>query len=158
MLTNKNSKFLFYRFNDFLQMRKQDMQLIRHLIIVEDQEGLAELQNRNWPYFIEKVIAITEDMNKVKIEEKENKILNEITRNYKICRRVYKSLYNSVADNFFEYLSTLLYYEISKLNEDIKTNGWSLAPDVRNYNGNVNLMRSMDFFFIWMEDFHQPMD
>ena len=148
MLTNKNSKFLFYRFNDFLQMRKQDMQLIRHLIIVEDQEGLAELQNRNWPYFIEKVIAITEDMNKVKIEEKENKILNEITRNYKICRRVYKSLYNSVADNFFEYLSTLLYYEISKLNEDIKTNGWSLAPDVRNYNGNVNLMRSMDFFFI----------
>ena len=129
-------------------MRKQDMQLIRHLIIVEDQEGLAELQNRNWPYFIEKVIAITEDMNKVKIEEKKNKILNEITRNYKICRRVYKSLYNSVADNFFEYLSTLLYYEISKLNEDIKTNGWSLAPDVRNYNGNVNLMRSMDFFFI----------
>ena len=43
MLTNKNSKCLFYRFNDFLQMRNQDMRLIRHSIIVQDQEALVEL-------------------------------------------------------------------------------------------------------------------
>ena len=43
MLTNKNSKFLFYRFNDFLQMRNQDMRLIRYSIIVQDQEALVEL-------------------------------------------------------------------------------------------------------------------
>ena len=47
-------------------------------------------------------------MNKDEIEEEENKILNKITRNYKICIRVYKS----VADNFFEYLLILPYYEI----------------------------------------------
>ena len=73
-------------------MRNQDMQLIRHLIIFKDQEGMIKLQNRNWPYFIEKLIAITEDMNKVEIDEKENKILNEIARNYKICRRLYIDL------------------------------------------------------------------
>ena len=97
VLTNKSSKFLFCRFGIFLRMKNQEMQLIRHLLILEDQEGLAELQNRDWSYFIEKVIALTKNMNKIENDEKENELLKEITGNYKICRKVCKPLYNSVA-------------------------------------------------------------
>ena len=58
---------------------------------------------------------------------------------------MYKSLYNFVADNLFEYLSTLPYYEINEINDDFKTNGWKLESGVRNYNGSVDLSKSMDF-------------
>ena len=47
----------------------------------------------------------------------------------------------------FEYLSTLLYYEINEINENIKTNGCSLEPDTKNYNGSDYLLKSMDFIF-----------
>ena len=62
-----------------------------------------------------KMCPLGEDINKVEIAVKKNKILDETARKYKICKRVYKSLHKSVADNFFEYLSTLPYYEINKI-------------------------------------------
>ena len=72
-------------------------------------------------------------MNKVEIDKKENKILNEIPKNSKICRRVYKYLYNFVADNFLN-IFQFFNYEINEVNEDIKTNSCSLVSDVRNHN------------------------
>ena len=49
-----------------------------------------------------------------------------------------------------EYLSTLPYYEIIEIKDD-KTNGCSLEPDLRNYNGSDYLLKSMDFFFYMNE-------
>lgn len=138
MFTNKTLKFLFCRFNNFLNMENCKMKYLRHMLIVVDQEGLTELQNRNWSYFIEKVNAVSENLNKTEIHENKNKIIKDIIKNYNICRRFYKTLFNSVTNNFFEYVSTENYLEVNEINEDFKTNGWGLTPEVKNTKGMLN--------------------
>ena len=145
MFTNKTLKFLFYRFNNFLNMENCKMKHLRHMLVVVDQEGLTELQNRNSSYFIEKVNAVSENLNKTEIDEIQNKIIKDIIKNYNICRRFYKTLFNSVTNNFFEYVSTESYLEVNEINEDFKTIGWALTPDVREYQGNVELLNSWTF-------------
>ena len=63
----------------------------------QDYEGFLEIQNRDWSCFIGKGIAVTEVLNKTDLSEKETKIVKEMTKNYKICRRVYKVLYAYVS-------------------------------------------------------------
>lgn len=44
ILTNKNSKFLLYRHNDFLQMRNLEMLLVRRMRISAYYEGLVKFR------------------------------------------------------------------------------------------------------------------
>ena len=44
MLTNKNSKLLFYSFNDYLNRRGLPVQFFRHTIISNNTYGLSILQ------------------------------------------------------------------------------------------------------------------
>ena len=53
MLTNKNSKFLFYNFNDYLN--DFPVQYVRHIIISEDTCGLLDLQKIRMALFYRKV-------------------------------------------------------------------------------------------------------
>ena len=64
----------------FLEMRNLEMSLTRHTKITEDYEGLAKMQNRDWSYFMEKVIAVVKSLNKRDLSEKETKILKERTK------------------------------------------------------------------------------
>ena len=73
--TNKNSEYLFYYFNNWLNKQNWPVQLVRHSIIVEDEEGLAELQHQNWSYFTENIIGISENLADIEIDESENEIV-----------------------------------------------------------------------------------
>ena len=54
-LTNKNQKFLFYNFNDYLNWKNLPVQKGKHnTVSSKDIYGLLELQRKNWPYFIKK--------------------------------------------------------------------------------------------------------
>ena len=61
MLTNKNSKFLFYSFSDNLSAIGKPLQLVRHTVISDDDYALTELQKRNWPSFIERILKVSQD-------------------------------------------------------------------------------------------------
>ena len=50
--------------------------------------------------------------------------MREIEKTYKICRRVYQSLFINIADIFIEYIQSLGLDEIQKIDDDIKSNGW----------------------------------
>ena len=52
MLADKNFKFLFYHFNDWLDMKNGLFQSVMNNIINEDEKGLVKLQFLNWSYFI----------------------------------------------------------------------------------------------------------
>ena len=47
MLANKNMKFLFHHFNDFLNSWGLPFQRVRHTIITQDGKGLVELHKQN---------------------------------------------------------------------------------------------------------------
>lgn len=86
VLTDKNSKFLFYNFSNYLKRRGLSMQYVRHTIISEDVHGLLELQKRNTSCFIGKLFKLSEGDDfelehlgtEADIEEKEL-LLNTIT-------------------------------------------------------------------------------
>ena len=128
-------------------MRNLEIWLIRHTKITEHFHGLVEIQNRDWSYFIKKVIAVTESLNKTDLSEKETKILKKITKNYKIFRRVYKLLYTFAFENFHEFISALDYNKINEINEDVKTNGWALKS-ITEYSDSFELLNSMDFVYL----------
>ena len=48
MLTNKNSKFLFYHFNDYLRQIHEPTKPVRHIVVLNDETALEILQRRNW--------------------------------------------------------------------------------------------------------------
>ena len=50
----------------------------------------------------------------------------EIEKTYKICRRVYQSLFVDVTDIFIEYIQSLDLDEIQQMDGDIKYNGWGV--------------------------------
>ena len=56
MLTNKNSKFLFYHFNDCLERQARPTERVRNTIIAKDEYGMLELQRDNLSFFIEKIL------------------------------------------------------------------------------------------------------
>ena len=47
ILTNKNSKFLFYHFNDHLQQQNQKVQNVKHTVVTEDFPAAEQIQDRN---------------------------------------------------------------------------------------------------------------
>ena len=56
VLTNKNSKFLFYCFNDFLQQRFREPKSVRHSTITDNYIVLDRIQNQNWQYLIDSIL------------------------------------------------------------------------------------------------------
>lgn len=63
MLMNKNAKYLFYRYNDFLLSKNRQTISIRHSKIVEDYVAPVAIQNKKWQYLIESLISRVEDDN-----------------------------------------------------------------------------------------------
>ena len=82
------------------------------------------MKKRRKQFLIEKIIHGTENENPYTIST-ENKaiIMHEIEKTYKICRRVYQSLFINIADIFIEYIQSLDLDEIQKIDDDIKSNG-----------------------------------
>ena len=63
ILTHKNSKFLFYNFNNFLNRIGQKPKLIRHTNISDDDFTLENIQQKNWLYFFERLLTVFQDEN-----------------------------------------------------------------------------------------------
>ena len=57
-------------------------------------------------------------------DREKTEIMLEIEKNYRICSRVYQSLFLDVVDTLIQYINTLDLDEIKQLDNDLKTNGW----------------------------------
>ena len=61
MNSNSTSKFLFYHFNMIRQAQGKSILEIRHSVIADDDYAFENLQNKNWQYFIEKLLFVARD-------------------------------------------------------------------------------------------------
>ena len=50
----------------------------------------------------------------------------KLKKNYGICRRVYQSLYDDIADAFIQYIHLLEPDEIKQFGDDIRANGLAI--------------------------------
>ena len=60
MLKHKNSKLLLYNLNGFLSRINEPVQLVRHTTVVDGNYALEFLQEKDWPYFIQRILLISE--------------------------------------------------------------------------------------------------
>ena len=110
-LTNKNSKFLFNLFNKYQQDRGRKKQSVRHTKVSADDYALQKLQDKNWPYFINRIIEFSQgvfDINDIiTTDADEVNILNNTRSNFEIVKNLYNELLTSVGINLHEYFMNL---------------------------------------------------
>lgn len=89
ILTNKNSKFLFYYFNNFLNRQARQTKGGRQTIIPEDEYGLLQLKRKNCWYSLKQILDISENENLDRDDgaesDSENKLIMDITSNLYVC-------------------------------------------------------------------------
>ena len=81
LLSNKNAKYLLYKFNDWIVSMGAEKILIRRTSKVKDKIGLQKKEEKYKQLFIEKIIANIENKNPYEIKtEKEPEIMLEIEK------------------------------------------------------------------------------
>ena len=128
MLTNKKSRFVFYNFNYYLSTISKPPQLVRHTVTSDDDYALREMQNKNWPYFIERILKVSETglelTNYSMTDKSENKIITDAVQNFKTVKKLYVCQYNTVGDNLLEYLHNCPILAQEKIDEDLRLNAF----------------------------------
>ena len=61
ILSNKNIKYLLYKFNDWIQSMGAKIFLIRHTSKVRDEIGLQKIEEKDKQFLVEKTIAKIEN-------------------------------------------------------------------------------------------------
>ena len=126
LYANKNSKYLLYKFNDWIEsLEGAENFIIRHTVKAKDSVSLKTIEKKYRQFLIEKIIHEIEFKNPYEISnEKKPEIINIVKKNSRISRRVFQSLFNDIADSFIEYIHSLTVDKIQQLDDDIKKMGW----------------------------------
>ena len=127
LLAFKNSKYLFYRFNDFIKVYGNPRYKLLHTRKMLDSVGIKKVEEKNKQFLIEKIIHGVEFENFYQSNlEKKPEIMETIESNYKVARRVYQYLYYDLAELFSKYVQSMSSFELQDIDEDIKINGWGI--------------------------------
>ena len=107
---------------------------------------MEKLQNRDWQYLIESLIYKVE---KEKVYYKikttgDSEMIQDISKNYRLLRRIHHNLYTAIAENFRLYLSTLTQSEFDEIDSDIISSGLNSLQNVETA---TELLMLFDFFY-----------
>ena len=108
LFTNKNSKFLFYHFNDYLEQNGEQMKKVKHRSVTDDYIAGEKIQDKNWKYFVENLLTFSQDGTS-----------SDSKQNRKSCdlKKTYEKLYNQIGKQFNSTLKKMpfdLFQEIEK--------------------------------------------
>ena len=102
LYANKNSKYLLYKLNDWIQsLQGAEKLIIRYTSKAKDSVSLKSIEEKDRQFLIEKIIHGIEFNNPYNIlSEKKPEIIDTVEKNYRISRRVYQSLFVDIATVF----------------------------------------------------------
>ena len=147
LYSNKNAKFLMYRYNPYLESTHQFKKIIRHTQKVNNRFSLEKLQSVNWQYFIEQIMRQVDKLKQDQIYDgKSSYMLYNIESNFKISRRIDAVLYQDICQNFQEFLHFLGFDETQTLNLDMQAKGGGLFS-IGNYPDTAELLQAFDLFY-----------
>ena len=135
--TNKNSKFFFYCFNDYLQQNGEEIKKIKHSVVTQDYIAAQEIQDKNWKYFVESILSLSEDATdkgypkSFQLDTQENTL---------ILKKTYEKLYDQIAKQFDKTLQKKPFDLFKEIEEDFRREKY----DVRK---SKNLDNWVSFYF-----------
>ena len=126
MLTDRNSKFLFYDLSDYLRQISEPTKLVCHSVVLNDETALEILQNKVWHYYIERILEVRQsndggEFTKL-VNAKEIQIIENSVENLTICKFLNTKFYNQVSENLAEALRNLPTNELDKTDRDLQHN------------------------------------
>ena len=119
ILTNVNSKFLFYRFNDFLQQKGKKTKKIKHSVVTEDYIAGEKIQDKSWKYFVESVLNFSEKPNS-NSSENDQSFLVDTKENIEILKKTYDELFRQIEKNQIEMFQTMPFDFIKDIENDLR--------------------------------------
>ena len=127
LLAFKNSKYLFYRFNDFIKAYGNPRYKLLHTRKMLDTLGMKKVEEKKKQFLIEKIIygVQFEDLYQSDSERKPE-IMSAIEGNYRIARRVYQQLHIDISGLFADLIRSMSSYELEDMSKDIRANGWAI--------------------------------
>ena len=150
-LANKNSKFLFNLFNKNQEINGRKKLAVKHTKVSADDYALRTLQNRNWPYFVNRIIEFSQgvfDINDIiTTDPEEVNILNNTRSNFEITKNLYNELLTTVGINLHEFFVNLGIEEKGKIDTDLTNNGYFSWDPNEVYVQNQILATYRDFFY-----------
>ena len=150
-LANKNSKFLFNLFNKNQEINGRKKLAVKHTKVSADDYALRTLQNRNWPYFVNRIIEFSQgvfDINDIIMTDPEEvNILNNTRSNFEITKNLYNELLTTVGINLHEFFVNLGIEEKGKIDTDLTNNGYFSWDPNEVYVQNRILATYRDFFY-----------
>ena len=125
-MTLKITKYLLYRFNDFLESQGQLLIKIKHRKVTGDYIVAEEIQNQNWQHFIERVWEVCQAKEVgSRIRKSEDFLLNT-AENVTIAKKSYETFYNVIERNFYSTMQKLSVEVRDKINKDfLRENFWA---------------------------------
>ena len=103
LYSNKNAKYLFYRFNDYIKMSGEQPQTIKHTLKVKNEIGLEKIEKTDRQFLVEKIIHSVEFKNQYENSIEKRNCGGQL----QILRRVYQYLYSEILGTFYEYVHSL---------------------------------------------------
>ena len=110
LCTHKNTKYLFYGFNDYVKAYGSHRQKLRHTRKIKDSIGMQKLEQKSKQFVVEKIIHGIGFKNPYNIKtEKKPEITETVENNYKIARRLYQQLWIDISELFADFIRSIDY-------------------------------------------------
>ena len=119
ILTNLNSKFLFYRFNDFLQQKGRKKKNIKHTVVTEDYIAGEKIQDKSWKYFVESVLSFSEKPNSNSSQNDQN-FLVDTKENIEILKKTYDQLFMQIEKKQIKMLQDMPFDFFEDIENDLR--------------------------------------
>ena len=127
VLTCKNSKCLFYRYNDILQESNLELKKVKHSVVTDDYIAAEEIQNQNWQYFVESVLEVcrAQEIGKT-IRKPQANLLIDTAENITIAEKTCQSLYKYLEQNLYLTVENLSSEEFAEIKDDFNRENFCL--------------------------------
>ena len=150
MLTHKNSKYLFYSFNNFLNRIEKQPKLVCRTKISDDTFVLENLLERKWSYFLQRPLTVPENEDSflfsTQSSVEENQIIFDTIEKLVLCKSMYNPIYIGIADNFREYLQSLPQNEFDNIDQDLHSND-IFFENLQHETHSKEIINAFNYFF-----------
>ena len=116
---------------------------------LNDETDLELLQNKNWQYFIERILEVCQPNNggglNQLVNAKEVEIIENSIENLTICKQLYTNSYNQIASNLAEAIRNLPPNELDEIDRDLELNYFFI--DFNNEKNEEEIMNAYSYFY-----------
>ena len=128
IFTNKNSKFLFYHFNDYLEQNGNQIKKIKHSTVTQDYVATEKIQDKNWKYFVESILSFSENATD---KEYQKSFVLDTQENVLILKKTYANLYNQISKQFNKTLNKMPFDLFKEIEDDFRREKYEIE-DIKN--------------------------